>query len=542
MKLLTQAVLCTICVASGVFSTNTDVSGTVSSDITWDSDTVSVVGDVSIDNGVTVTIAPGTVVLYKDYYGITVNGTVMAKGTESDSIRFTPIDTTTSWKPFVYKDVDIANDTSFFEYCVFEYGITRDPEGPSPSWDPSVFSIRNFSKIKVTDSEFTFCNSNNGIISVSYSNIIVSNNIFKDNLTAPVGVYSGKCTITNNVFKNNNDVCISLGIDSSIIQENVFINNEKLKYGSCISMGSKSATFIKRNKFIGNSSGNWGGVLYISNSTPVFIDNIFMNNHCDGDGGVCFIEDSASPLFINCLFHHNTSANHGAILYSRFGGTDIPIFINCTITANDGSAGYFLYQNSASVSILYNCIIWGNDGHSLTGIYSKHEQAKSYGRNCLISNHNRLFEQTPGESWTFAIDTANMFIANPDFIDAAGTDYELKPTSAAINAGTTVFDHPDIPESHKAFLDQQFDLNGEDRIVGSAIDIGAYEFQSPTAVKSLPIHKAKASALTLHTIQPGFSILGTGKTVSAKNSVFLLDGKAVGEKLRVPAFRGVVRE
>ena len=72
----------------------TEISGTISNDTIWSSDTVMVVGDVTVAEGVRLTIDPGVIVQLQNYYKINVNGSLFAIGTEADSITFTIADTT----------------------------------------------------------------------------------------------------------------------------------------------------------------------------------------------------------------------------------------------------------------------------------------------------------------------------------------------------------------------------------------------------------------------------------------------------------------
>ena len=57
-----------------------DVSGSISEDTVWSAETVRVVGDVTVEDGVTLTIAPGVLVEFQDYYSLAVAGTLLALG------------------------------------------------------------------------------------------------------------------------------------------------------------------------------------------------------------------------------------------------------------------------------------------------------------------------------------------------------------------------------------------------------------------------------------------------------------------------------
>src|SRR5262249_30848580 len=62
-----------------------------------------------------------------------------------------------------------------------------------------------------------------------------------------------------------------------------------------------------------------------------------------------------------------------------------------------------------------------------------------------------------------AAETGCTAISDPRFVDAAGADFHLQPTSPAIDAGAAV-------------SDVRTDFDGVSRPQGAAYDIGAYEY------------------------------------------------------------------
>jgi hypothetical protein len=72
-----------------IAQTTTDVSSDVTTDTTW-SGLVKVHASIVVAAGVTLTIAPSTVIQFDQNLGVTVNGTVLAKGVKGGTIGMQP--------------------------------------------------------------------------------------------------------------------------------------------------------------------------------------------------------------------------------------------------------------------------------------------------------------------------------------------------------------------------------------------------------------------------------------------------------------------
>ena len=65
------------------------VSGSITEDTVWSADKVIVVGDITVEDTVTLSIEPGVLVEFHDYYKLEVLGRVLAVGTPGAPIVFT---------------------------------------------------------------------------------------------------------------------------------------------------------------------------------------------------------------------------------------------------------------------------------------------------------------------------------------------------------------------------------------------------------------------------------------------------------------------
>jgi hypothetical protein len=127
---------------------------------------------------------------------------------------------------------------------------------------------------------------------------------------------------------------------------------------------------------------------------------------------------------------NNCVLTGGATMFG--GGAYNSTLSNCTVVANSGGGVY----NGAA----YNCIIYYNEGADSGG------------------SHYNCWE--------------NSYTNAPGFVDFPGGNLRLQTNSPCVNAG------------NNSYVTGSLDLDGNLRIAGSTVDIGAYEFQNPASVIS----------------------------------------------------------
>ena len=234
-----------------------------------------------------------------------------------------------------------------------------------------------------------------------------------------------------------------------------------------------------------NISGNTGGGMYNLSSSPKLINVIISGNSaiCPSCTTGFFVggmyNNNSSPELTNVTISGNSAISGALFLGGAIGGmfnsNSSPVITNVTISGNSGT-DFGGMLNSSSSPIIRNAIIWGNRATRTTGTHNVGNSSST------PEYHYSLVEDEP-ETTVGTILTG----LSPQFIDwldpsAATTtmpttagNYRLQPTSPCINTGNNVyFNAGQIPNLSAITTD----LDGNPRILGGIVDMGAYESQT----------------------------------------------------------------
>ena len=313
---------------------------------------------------------------------------------------------------------------------------------------------------------FTITHGVNGAIQVSNASPLIQDNI-----------------IINNVSCNNAAGAISLSNSAAVIRGNIISNNSSnlcgfSTFGGAILLsgtGGFGATAQILNNTITNNqdSSEGGGGIAVWEGNVLIQGNTIENNSTSGNGGGIFIQNnfSSADIVQNVVAGNSGITGGGIYEFANFNGQS-PLILNNTVANNSSaSAGTALFVDGADANVtVTNNILVDSAGLPAVACGTSSGQAPKFVSNDAVS----LVPNTPayGGSCPDATGLDRNIKQDPQFVNAAGNNYHLQPSSPVIDAGLIADNEPGQ------------DLDGNGRVgpgnaqscLGS-IDMGAYEFQ-----------------------------------------------------------------
>jgi hypothetical protein len=284
---------------------------------------------------------------------------------------------------------------------------------------------------------------------------LIENNTITANVARIAGIWSWEtgagglhaCSgeIRNNVISENSSEGFGLGAGlcecHGVIHDNMIVRNQGNKGG-----GLALCNGIIKNNTICLNSARRGAGLYECEGT--IRNNLIIGNVAVQEGGgICFFKLQPPNGF---TAGGPASASCGDSLAQQ------PVVESCTIVGNSAgeSGGAIAYCEGTTL----NCIIWENTAPRGAQLYESSNPYYSCVQGWLGEGVGNILQHP-------------MFV-DPDGVDddpetCQDNDYRLSPPSPCIDTG-----------KNEDWMSQALDLDGNARIVGESVDMGAYEWLS----------------------------------------------------------------
>jgi hypothetical protein len=253
-----------------------------------------------------------------------------------------------------------------------------------------------------------------------------------------------------------------------------------------LASGASLSGFTVTNGATGAISDNGGGVYlqrpFPNSAIPIVSNCVITGNSAGNAGGGAY----GNGRLLDCVITNNWGRLYG-------GGASGCMLVNCLLKANAAGQGggalggvctnCLLINNSARISgggaygdTFVNCTVVSNFVTDPTGRAAGIENARLVANSIVYFNNAPVFPNYNDSPMAFSCTTPAASgagnITNAPLFESESSEYHLQSISPCINSG------------NNSYISTATDLEGSPRIAGDRVDMGAYEFPSPTSILS----------------------------------------------------------
>lgn len=258
--------------------------------------------------------------------------------------------------------------------------------------------------------------------------------------------------------RNNSVDCL---LDGVIIQNGMSPNDQN---GGAMLLNNGA---IVRNCIFRNNqtrNGRNAGAIHCYLGTATIENSLFINNTSVGNAGAIQIGGGATCALINCTIANNkASGNSGGIALGNANDSHCTL-VNTVAHNNMSSSGFNSYAQNGNI----------NAGGKVKSINSAIESTSTKFTENDDVNHKQL-SQTVRPGFANPSTVIGKATTAQEVAAVLASSYALADGSLCIDAGDTQY-----------AVDLPFDLLYTDRVKGTAVDIGAYEYEKDDVLIANP--------------------------------------------------------